>query len=88
MRDRVLIEFINTWPSCNSVGRTVEEVASSFGDKVEVKIYYAGKDVSYLAKYGMVYSGTMIINENKKVQKLSRENIEKEIYEAVRALED
>lgn len=35
----------------------------------------------------MVYSGTMIINENKKVQKLSRENIEKEIYEAVSALE-
>lgn len=31
----------------------------------------------------MIYSGTMIINENKKVQRLSRSNIEKEIRAAV-----
>lgn len=83
MRDKVLVEFINTWPSCDSLGRAVQEVASQFGDKVEVKLYFAGKDVEYIAKYGMIYSGTMIINENKKVQRLSRSNIEKEIRAAV-----
>lgn len=51
-----------------------------------MKIYHAGKDVEYLSKYGMVFNGTMIINESKKVERLSRENIEKEISKAVREL--
>lgn len=87
MRDKVLVEFINTWPSCDSLGRSVQEVASQFGDKVEVKLYFAGKDVEYIAKYGMIYSGTMIINETKKVQRLSRSNIEKEIRAAVEEIQ-
>ena len=80
---RVLIEFINTWTSCDSIGRNVQGVAKEFGDKVEVILYQQGKDVESLKKYGMVFQGTMIINEKKKVTRLSVKNIRKEIAQAV-----
>ena len=80
---KVLVEFINTWPSCDSIGRNVEDAASKFGDLVEVKLYRVGKDVDYIKKYGMIFTGTMIINENKRVTRLSRKNIENEIRMAV-----
>ena len=50
---------------------------------VEVKLYRVGKDVDYIKKYGMIFTGTMIINENKRVTRLSRKNIENEIRMAV-----
>lgn len=80
---KVLVEFINTWPSCESIGRNVKDVAKEFGDKVEVKLYSQGKDMKALRKYGMVFQGTMIINEKKKVTKLSLKNIRNEIAQAV-----
>lgn len=58
-------------------------MAKEFGDKVEVKIYSQGKDMEALKKYGMVFQGTMIINEKKKVTRLSIKNIRNEISQAV-----
>lgn len=58
-------------------------MAKEFGDKVEVKLYSQGKDMKALRKYGMVFQGTMIINEKKKVTKLSLKNIRNEIAQAV-----
>lgn len=54
---------------------------------MEVTVYYAGKDMDYLKKYGMVTRGTMIINGRKKYDILSRAVIEKVITEAVRSNE-
>lgn len=53
---------------------------------MEVKVYYAGKDFEYIKKYGVVYRGTLIINEEKKIEKLSKEIIEVVIEEAVKKL--
>lgn len=62
-------------------------MAKEFGDKVEVKIYNQGKDMVSLQKYGMVFQGTMIINEKKKLTKLSLKNIRTEIAQAVEELD-
>lgn len=61
-------------------------MASKYGDLVEVKLYQTGKDMDYIAKYGMIFSGTMIINEEKRITRLSRKNIELEIGQAVEEL--
>ncbi len=42
--------------------------------------------MDYIAKYGMIFSGTMIINEEKRITRLSRKNIELEIGQAVEEL--
>ena len=51
---KVLVEFINTCPTCDGYSSYLNELQKSYGDKIEVKLYYAGKDYDYLAKYGMV----------------------------------
>ncbi len=63
-------------------------MAKEFGDKVEVILYQQGKDVESLKKYGMVFQGTMIINETKKVTRLSLKNIKEEISKAVEELDE
>ncbi len=52
-----------------------------------MKIYYAGKDFDYIKKYGVIFKGTMIINGKKKIDRISKDIIEKEIKEAVMELE-
>ena len=47
-----------------------------------MKIYYAGRDMEYLKKYGMIFKGTMIINQRKKYDVLTKSIIEKAIAEA------
>ncbi|OPX90865.1 MAG: hypothetical protein A4E53_00803 [Pelotomaculum sp. PtaB.Bin104] len=79
------VEFINTCPSCAEHVETIKEVAKKYGDDLEVQIYYAGKDVAYLRKYGMVTKGTLIVNGRKKYDALSRAVIEKAINDAVRS---
>jgi len=64
----------------------IKQAAAKYGDAVVVTIYYAGKDMDYLRKYGMVTRGTMIINSKKKYDILSRAVIEKVIEEAVRSI--
>lgn len=48
-----------------------------------MKIYRVGKDFDYIRKYGMVSRSIVIINEKKKIEKLSKEAIAKAIEEAV-----
>lgn len=52
-------------------------------EKLDVKLYQAGKDFSYLKKYGIITKGTMIINQRKKYDRLSKFIIEKVITEAI-----
>ncbi|MGB3226280.1 MAG: thioredoxin-like (seleno)protein SaoT, partial [Desulforhopalus sp.] len=82
---KVQVEFINTCACCDEHGENIRNIASRFGDKVDVSIYYAGKDFGYLKKYGMVTKGTMIINGTKKYENLSKETIEKAISQALEA---
>ena len=79
----VLVEFINTCPTCAGYEEMIKNVAQNYGDAVEVKIYYAGKDYDYVKKYGMVTKGTMIINESKKYDNINFQVIEDAISEAV-----
>ena len=85
---RVLVEFINTWSGCDGYTRAVEAAAAKYKDKVDVKIYYAGKNMDYVKKYGVIFRGTLIINEKKKIQRISKDIIEKEIALAVKELDD
>ena len=64
------------------------EATKKYGDKVEVKIYYAGKDFDYIKKYGVIFKGTLIINERIKIERLSKDIIEKSIDDAVNNLKD
>ena len=81
--NKILIEFINTWASCDSYSEFVKKVVKENADKLECKIYYAGKDVSYIRKYGPIMKGTLIINEKKKLDKLSKTIIKNSIEEAL-----
>lgn len=85
--NKVLVEFINTWSGCDGYTRAVEAAAAKYKEKVDVKIYYAGKDFDYIKKYGVIFKGTMIINGKKKIDRISKDIIEKEIKEAVMELE-
>lgn len=83
---KVLVEFINTWPTCDEHGRVVKQIGEKYKDSMDIKIYQAGKDFSYIKKYGMITKGTLIINQRKKYDRLSKEIIERVILEAVDAL--
>jgi archaellum component FlaF (FlaF/FlaG flagellin family) len=82
---KTLVEFINTCSCCDEHVQTIKNAAKKHGDQVEVKVYYAGKDLEYLKKYGMVTKGTMIIDGKKKLDNLSKATIEKAIEDAVRS---
>lgn len=51
---KILVEFVNTCPCCDEYSEFVKEVCSKYSDEVECKIYYAGKDIDYIKKYGMI----------------------------------
>lgn len=80
---KVLVEFINTCPTCDGYSSYLKELQKTYKDKIEVKLYYAGKDFDYLAKYGMVDRGTLIINEKNRYDVLSTKLIEQEIKKAI-----
>ncbi len=80
---KVQVEFINTCSCCDVHGDTIKKAAEKYGDEVEVKLYYAGKDFDYIKKYGMINKGTMIINGKKKIESLSKEVIENAIQKAM-----
>ena len=81
---KIKVEFINTCPCCDEHVQNIKSAATKYGDNVEVRIYYTGKDFDYLKKYGMVTKGTMIINGRKKIDNLSKAIIEKAIEDALR----
>jgi len=82
---KVRVEFINTCPCCDEYGRIISSAASKYGDVVEVKLYYAGKDFDYIRKYGPITKGTMIIDGKKRFDTLSKSIVEAAIAEAVRS---
>ena len=78
-----LVEFINTWPSCDEYGVLIRKLGDSYKDDIEVKIYQAGKDFSYIKKYGVVTKGTMIVDQKKKYDRLNKKVIEDVIKDLV-----
>jgi len=64
--------------------RTIRSTAAKFGEDVEVHIYYTGKDVDYIRKYGLITRGTLIINGTAKLDNLSKAVIEKALADAVK----
>lgn len=80
---KVLVEFINTWVTCDEHGRLIRQIGEKYSELVDVKIYQAGRDFDYIKKYGMITKGTMIINQRKKVDRLSKDTIERAILEAI-----
>ncbi len=80
---KVQVEFINTCACCDEHGENIRKIAARFGGAVDVSIYYAGKDLDYLKKYGMISRGTMIINGTKKYETLSKKIIEEAISQAL-----
>ncbi|EEX48748.1 MULTISPECIES: thioredoxin-like (seleno)protein SaoT [Jonquetella] len=77
------VEFINTCPCCDGYGDVLRDLQKRFPDKIDLKIYYVGKDFDYLPKYGPITRGTMIINGTDRYEDLSRRSIEKIISEAI-----
>lgn len=61
----------------------IKKISEKYTDKLEVKLYQAGKDFSYVKKYGIITKGTLIINQKKKYDRLNKDNIEKAIVEAI-----
>lgn len=85
--NKIKVEFINTWPSCDSIGRLVQSSVQRYEDKIELKIYRTGKDMDYIRKYGMIYVGTMIINEKIFIKNLNKKSIDKAIDDAIEELD-
>ena len=85
--NKIKVEFINTWPSCDSIGRLVQSSVERYGDKIELKMYRTGKDMDYIKKYGMIYVGTMIINEKTFIKNLNKKSIDKAIDDAINELD-
>lgn len=65
----------------------MQAAAAKYDGKVDVKIYYAGRNMEYVEKYGLIFSATMIINKKKKITRISNKIIEKEVAQAVEELE-
>ena len=85
--NKIKVEFINTWPSCDSIGRLVQSSVERYGDKIELKMYRTGKDMDYIKKYGMIYVGTMIVNEKIFIKNLNKKSIDKAIDDAINELD-
>ena len=83
---KILVEFINTCPTCDNYSSYLNELYNQYRDKMELKIYYAGKDFDYIQKYGIIDRGTLIINEKDRYEILSKKLIEKEIKTAIKKL--
>lgn len=84
--NKILVEFINTCPTCDSYSSYLNELKNIYKDKMEVKLYYVGKDFDYISKYGMIDRGTLIINEKDRYEVLSKKLIEKEIKKAIESI--
>lgn len=61
----------------------IKKISEKYTNKLEVKLYQAGKDFSYVKKYGIITKGTLIINQKKKYDRLNKDTIEKAIVEAI-----
>lgn len=61
----------------------IRKLGEIYKEKIDIKLYQAGKDFTYLKKYGIITKGTMIINQRKKYDRLSKDIIEKAITDAI-----
>lgn len=61
----------------------IKKISEKYTDKLEIKLYQAGKDFSYVKKYGIITKGTLIINQKKKYDRLNKDTIERAIVEAI-----
>lgn len=61
----------------------IRKLGELYKEKIDIKLYQAGKDFTYLKKYGIITKGTMIINQRKKYDRLSKNIIEKAITDAI-----
>ncbi len=61
----------------------IKKIGEKYKDKLDIKLYQAGKDFSYIKKYGIITKGTLIINQRKKYDRLSKDTIEKAIIQAI-----
>ena len=80
---KILVEFINTCLTCDSYSEYLNELQKTYEDKMELRIYYAGKDFDYIQKYGIIDRGTLIINGKNRYEILNKKLIEKEIKAAI-----
>ena len=80
---KILVEFINTCSTCDGYSSYLNELYNQYRDKIELKIYYAGKDFDYIQKYGIIDRGTLIINGKNRYEILNKKLIEKEIKAAI-----
>ena len=85
---KILVEFINTCPTCDSYSEYLNELQKIHGNKMELKIYYAGKDFDYIQKYGIIDRGTLIINGKDRYEILNKKLIEKEIKTAIESMDN
>ena len=70
------VEFILACACCATHSEFIQQIAPDFPE-VETKIYVAGKDTEYLAKYGTVTKSMLIINESDVLPELSKSSIRK-----------
>ena len=70
------VEFILACACCDSLCQFVRELAPKYPE-VETKVYVAGKDMDYIAKYGAVSSSMLVINESEVLPELTRMEIMK-----------
>lgn len=61
----------------------IRKLGELYKEKIDIELYQAGKDFTYLKKYGIITKGTMIINQRKKYDRLSKDIIEKAITDAI-----
>ncbi len=61
----------------------IRKLGELYKEKIDIKLYQAGKDFTYLKKYGIITKGTMIINQRKKYDRLSKDIIEKAITDSI-----
>ncbi len=61
----------------------IKKIGEKYKDKLDIKLYQTGKDFSYIKKYGIITKGTLIINQRKKYDRLSKDTIEKAIIQAI-----
>ena len=84
---KVLVEFINTCPCCDEYGALLKELAEKYREQIDLRLYSAGRDMDYLAKYGAVTRGTLIINGAEKYEEgfFNRKIVTEAVEKAVRA---
>jgi len=79
------LEFIEACSCCNVYGEFIQTLAPRYEGRVEVRVYKAGTDTDYIAKYGNMTKSVLIINEKKAITKLNKTVLREAFEEAIRS---